>query len=161
MSAVLLPYTHRCFVCGAENSHGLQLKFHIENGEALADFRPKAQHEGYRGIVHGGVVASALDEVMFWAAAHAGRKFYVSVELAVRFNRKVEVGGDYLLVGRVTRDQRRVCLTEAEIRTRDSVVCASATGKFLPLRPGEVPLSHEDFCPDPQAMSPVELFGGA
>jgi uncharacterized protein (TIGR00369 family) len=158
MNSILLPYTHQCFVCGVNNPHGLQLKFHAEDGEIRARFQPKVQHEGYRGVVHGGIVASALDEVMFWAAAYAARRFYVSVEIGVRYLRKVEVGREYLLVGRVTRDQRRVCFTEAELRESGGDVCASATGKFFPMRAGDVPLSHEDFYPDPQAFSSAELF---
>jgi len=158
MSAILLPYTHGCFVCGASNPHGLQLRFRVEDGEVRADFRPKAQHEGYRGIIHGGVVASVLDEIMFWAVAYAGRQFYVSVEVAVRYLHKVEVDGQYLLVGRVVRDQRRVCLAEAELRAADGIVCAAATGKFLPVRSGEVPLNHEDFCADAETLSPRDFL---
>jgi hypothetical protein len=54
---------------------------------------------------------------------------------------------------------RRLCLTEAELRAADGTVCASATGKFFPLKPTEVPLSHEDFCADPTTLSPAEFFG--
>ena len=33
MSALLLPYTYDCFVCGVNNPHGLGLRFHVKNGE--------------------------------------------------------------------------------------------------------------------------------
>jgi hypothetical protein len=66
---------------------------------------------------------------------------------------------NYFLIGRVTRDQRRLLLAEAEVRPADGgEACATATGKFFPLRGAEAPLSHEDFCPDPKALSPQELF---
>lgn len=158
MSTVLLPYTHSCFVCGADNPHGLRLRFRVEGNEVRADFEPDARHEGYRGVVHGGVIASALDEVMFWAASYASRKFYVSVELAVRYQKKVEVGQHYRLIGRVTQDQRRICFTEAELQDNDGEVCATAIGKFFPMRTDDVPLSHEDFSPDPLTLPPSELF---
>lgn len=158
MNAIHLPYTHHCFVCGADNPHGLQLRFRVEDGEARADFLPKEQHAGYRGVVHGGVIASALDEVMFWAAAYAGREFYVSVGMEVRYAKKVAVGQPYLLVARVTGKQKRICLTEAEVRDAAGAVCASATGRFFPLRPSEVLLSHEDFCADPQTLPVAEFL---
>jgi len=159
MSAILLPYTHGCFVCGADNPHGLHLKFHAEDGEIRADFHPDARHEGYRGIIHGGVIASALDEAMFWAASYADRQFHVSVQLEVRYQKKVEVGKDYLLAARVAESQRRMCFTAAELRAADGEVCATATGKFSPVRRDQVPLRHEDFYPDPQALSPSEFLG--
>ncbi|MBM3859434.1 MAG: PaaI family thioesterase [Verrucomicrobia bacterium] len=159
MSAILLPYTHGCFVCGADNPHGLRLKFFAHDGEIRAEFHPDARHEGYRGIIHGGVLASALDEVMFWAAAYATRRFHVSVQLDLRYQKKVEVGKNYLLAARLAESQRRLCSTVAELRAADGEVCASATGRFFPMRRDEVPLQHEDFYPDPGALSPAQLFG--
>jgi len=155
---ILLPYTHHCFVCGASNPHGLQLRFRWADGAVHADFAPREPHTGYRGVVHGGVIASALDETMFWAVAYLERSFVVSVEMAVRYARRVETGRHYRLVGRLAEKQRRLFLASAELQQTDGVVCASATGKFFPLRTGEVPLRHEDFVADPATMSPAEFF---
>jgi len=158
MSAILLPYTHTCFVCGADNPHGLRLKFRVENGEVRADYRPDARHEGYRGIIHGGIIASALDEAMFWAAAYATRRFHVSIQLDVRYQKKVEVGQTYLLAARITGEQRRICSAVAELRNVHGEVCASASGRFFPMKLREVPLQHEDFFSDPTVLPPSELF---
>ncbi len=158
MSTILLPYTRGCFVCGAENPVGLRLRFRVEGGEVCADFEPDSRHEGYRGVIHGGVIASALDEVMFWAVSYANRKFYVSVELAVRYQKKVEVGKQYCLVGRVRQAQRRICVAEGELRDRDGEIYATASGKFFPMTLDRVPLGHEDFYPDPLTLSPSEFF---
>jgi uncharacterized protein (TIGR00369 family) len=155
--SVLLPYTRHCFVCGAHNPHGLQLRFRGEPGGVRAEFRPRAAHAGYTGIVHGGVVASALDEIMFWAAAYAGRQFYLSAEMNIRWSRKVVVDQAYRLVGRQVRQQRRVCFTAAELLDENHHACASATGKYLPLRAADVPLRVEDFVPDPQTL-PISDF---
>jgi acyl-coenzyme A thioesterase PaaI-like protein len=158
MSAILLPYTHGCFVCGASNLHGLRLRFRVEGDEIRADFHPDARHEGYRGIIHGGVIASALDEAMFWAAAYPNRRFHVSVQLEVRYQKKVEVGKQYLLVARIVESQRRMCSTTAELRNDGGEVCASATGRFFPMRREDISLQHEDFFPDPDVLSPSEFF---
>ena len=158
MNTIHLPYTHHCFVCGADNVHGLQLRFRVEENEIRAEYQPKEQHAGYRGVVHGGVIASALDETMFWAVAAATRRLYVSVEMAVRYEKKVEVGSAYQLAARLTGNPKRLCLATAELRTAEGTVCASATGKFFPLRPGAVPLSHADFCTDPATVALAEFF---
>ncbi|MCX7887767.1 MAG: hypothetical protein N3B01_11025 [Verrucomicrobiae bacterium] len=158
MSGILLPYTRHCFVCGATNPHGLRLRFWADGNEVRAEFRPDDRHEGYRGIVHGGVLASALDEAMFWAAAYVQRRFYVSVQLDVRFHKKVVVGMRYLVLARVVECERRVCHAAAELHGVEREVCVSATGRFFPIRREQVPLQHEDFYPDPRALSPRELF---
>ena len=61
MSELQLPYTRDCFVCGAHNPHGLRLRFRREGDEVRADFTPQPQHAGFRGIVHGGVLATFFD----------------------------------------------------------------------------------------------------
>jgi uncharacterized protein (TIGR00369 family) len=158
MSALLLPYTRHCFVCGAENPHGLQLRFRFEDGEIRSDFLPKPEHTGYKGVVHGGIISSALDETMFWAAAFAPRQFYVSVELTVRYLKLVEAAQPYRLVARLTGEKRKLRLTAAELRDRTGTVCASATATFFPMRPAAVRLALEDFCVDPQTLSPMDFF---
>ena len=160
MSAIHLPYTHDCFVCGAGNPHGLQLRFRVEDGEVRADFRPRPHHGGYRGMVHGGVLASALDETMFWVAAYARKQFYVSVDLSVHYLKKVEVGQTYLLVARLVREQKKFCFTESELHTTAGEPCASATGRYFPMRDESVPLGLEDFVADPQTISPMVFFAG-
>lgn len=155
---IQLPYTYGCFVCGAENPAGLRLRFRVEDGEVRSAFTPREPHAGYRGMVHGGVIGAALDEVMFWAAAWPTRAFHVSVDLNIRYARKVEVGAPHNLAARLTRQQRRICFTEAELRDAAGKVCASATGKFFPMPPGEVPLGKEDFYPDASVMPLAEFL---
>ncbi|NQU11242.1 hypothetical protein HQ590_10655 [bacterium] len=161
MSApVLLPYTHQCFVCGADNPHGLRLRFRAEHDVIHAEFRPRPEHCGYRGVVHGGVVAGALDEVMFWAATYAHRRMYVSIDLAVRYSRRVAAGTCYRLVARCNTARARLCATTAELRDADGVPCVTAQGKYFPLAPGDVPLALEDFCDDPATLSAREFMPG-
>ncbi len=157
MTAIHLPYTHSCFVCGATNPHGLQLRFRCEAGEIRADFAPRERHTGYKGMVHGGIIATALDEAMFWAATYATRQFHVSVEMNVRWTKKVEVGHQYLLVARLDREQRKFCFTTGELRDTAGTVRASATGKYYPMRPENVSLGLEDFLGDPTTL-PAEEF---
>ena len=59
------PRPHpNCFGCGDENPHGLQLEMTIEGGELSADFTPAPHHQGWPGIVHGGIISALLYEVM-------------------------------------------------------------------------------------------------
>lgn len=159
MTVVHLPYTRSCFVCGANNPAGLQLRFRAEQGEIRTDYTPRADHAGYTGIVHGGVVAAALDEIMFWAASFGRRQFHLSVEMNVRWVKKVRVGATYRLRGELERTQRALCWTRSALCDEEGRVCAEAHGKYFPLRPEEVPLDAAEFCFDPATLTPRELFG--
>jgi len=74
------PNSEMCFVCGRKNPVGLYMRFH-DNGETevVSEFTVPEHYQGYPGIVHGGVVAAMLDEVVARVSMMAG-----SVRLKVK-----------------------------------------------------------------------------
>ncbi len=77
----------KCFVCGSENKHGLGLKFVIdENNIMQTEFVPLEQHQGFKGIMHGGLIGLILDEVVVNLAWKLGKNA-VSAELNIRLKR--------------------------------------------------------------------------
>ena len=59
-----LKTANQCFVCGPENPRGLQISFSLDDEFCVATFTPSKLHCGYEGITHGGIIFSALDDVM-------------------------------------------------------------------------------------------------
>ncbi|HSH04293.1 MAG TPA: PaaI family thioesterase [Anaerolineae bacterium] len=59
------PTSNDCFVCGRHNPRGLQMTFY-DNGadEVRALYTINSQFQGYPGVVHGGIVATILDEAV-------------------------------------------------------------------------------------------------
>lgn len=53
-----------CFGCGSDNPAGLSLELKLEGDQLTAEFIPDRRHEGWPGIVHGGIIAAILYEVM-------------------------------------------------------------------------------------------------
>ena len=153
-----LPYTKNCFVCGAHNPHGLHLRFRREGDKVLADFVARPQHAGFRGIVHGGIIATALDEAMFWAAATATRRFCLAAELSVRYLRKISVGEKCAIVARLDAGRGRLWQSSAELRNAAGNVCARATCKQVPMSVSDMKFAAADFHPDPATESAKSLF---
>ncbi len=54
----------QCFGCGRKNPIGLKLKFQWDGKTATAEFAAGENHQGWPGIVHGGIIFSILDEAM-------------------------------------------------------------------------------------------------
>ena len=158
MSQLQLPYTRDCFVCGAHNPHGLHLRFRREGDEVLADFIPQPHHAGYRGIVHGGILATVLDEAMFWAAASITKRFCLAAELNVRFIGKVAVGQKFTCVARLQADRGRIWESSAELRDEQGKVCVRATCKQVPMNQEATKDAALDFLPDPATAEGMKLF---
>jgi len=159
MSAIHLPYTKNCFVCGAHNPHGLHLRFRRDGEEVLADFTAEPHHAGFRGLVHGGVIATALDEAMFWAAATRQGKFCLAADLNVRYVKKVAVGQKLIVAARFETDRGRIWESSAVLRDEQGVVYARAACKQVPMSVADMKHAAVDFLPDPATAEGLKLIG--
>lgn len=129
-----LPRTRSCFVCGIANPLGLNLGF-VRVGEGvLARYRPRPEHAGFQDVVHGGLVATVLDEAMVWAIGVRLGLFTYCAELNVRFRRPAPPATDLTVRGELTgRPRTKLLLARAELRAPADVLLAEATGKYVPL----------------------------
>lgn len=135
-----LPHTHSCFVCGASNSHGLQLRFTADGRRVHTRFTPRARHVGFKGVTHGGILATVLDEIMVWAVAVSTRRFAYCAEMTVRFQQPAKPDEELLASAELFTNRRdKIFEAKAELRTVAGQTVATATGKYLPVPAGELP----------------------
>jgi len=121
----------RCYVCGKDNPDGLKVQFAVDHAARTITgrFTPRREHEGWEGIVHGGIIATLMDEAMVKLAAHLGEPA-VSAEITVKFKARVAPGEELVVTGRLTREANRLIEAEATVE-KGLVVVAEAKGKLL------------------------------
>ena len=119
-----------CFACGPANPKGLHLTFRFEGDEYVCDFVPAREYQGWDDILHGGIVATVLDEVMTRILWEQGISA-MTAELTVRLKKPVPVGQPATARARITQRRKRLYETEAEIVLADGTVAATGQGKFL------------------------------
>lgn len=95
-----------------------------------AQWKPDAAFEGFRGIVHGGVVSTVLDEAMSKAVSATGAEA-LTAELRVRFRHRVATGGNFRIRGWIVKRNKRLIETEAELNAADGTEHAHAWARFL------------------------------
>jgi acyl-coenzyme A thioesterase PaaI-like protein len=131
------PNSRMCFVCGVENPIGLYLHFYNDDeGRCLAHFRPRPEHQGFPGQLHGGIASTLLDETMgrvltmenIWAMT--GR-------LEIRFKRPVPLDQELTIVGELARNRSRAYEARGEIRLPDGTVLVEGSGVYVRI-PDEV-----------------------
>ena len=121
-----------CFVCGEKNPAGLKLLIRTdsERGESTADVIFPEHFQGWAKIVHGGLLATVLDEAMIYAAKAKGLTC-VTGEMTVRFVKPASTGVAYTLMGRFVEDQGRIVFAESALLDSDEQKVARATGKLF------------------------------
>lgn len=134
---LLKPDTaNHCFGCGGANARGMQLTFERDDaGRRIRGmFRVSADYQGARGFVHGGIIATLLDEVMAKVSRFGG-EHAVTAELTVEYKRPVPVDEDIVVEGWEEKTSERNRFRVGEIRDASGVVLARGRAKFTVIDP--------------------------
>ena len=125
-----------CFACGVENKHGLGLKFAMDEANIMhTEFLPRKHHQGFKDIVHGGLIGLILDEIMVNLLWRLGKNA-VSAEFNVRLKEMTKVGGKLLFKGWIDKEESRMIYTKAEARNEEGAVIAAASAKCVKVKRG-------------------------
>ena len=138
----------RCFVCGQRNPYGLHLVFQLDQGSIVADFLPREEHQGFPGVIHGGIVAAVLDEALGRTSMLGNNpEWTMTGRLEVRYRRYVPYGPLLRVRARLDAERRRMLQASGVLTLADdeSVVLAEAQGIFLPLATDMVDTILKDF----------------
>ena len=138
----------RCFACGQRNPYGLHLVFRIENNTVVADFQPREEHQGFPGVIHGGIVAAVLDETLGRTSMLAKKpEWSMTGRLEVRYRRYVPFGSLLRVRASLETERSRVVQASGKLTLADDedVVLAEAHGTFLSLATHVVDTILQDY----------------
>lgn len=122
------PNSDNCFVCGRRNPRGLYMVFYDDGeNEVFSEYTVGEDYQGYPGIVHGGVVASMLDEVVARVAMIGDpHHFMLSVKLQVKYRHAVPTSTPLKVVGRIVKLRGRLGRAVGQVLLPDGQVAAEA-----------------------------------
>jgi uncharacterized protein (TIGR00369 family) len=134
----LTPLAHaaqnRCFGCGPANPAGLHLDFLLaEDGAVVCFTTVPATFDGHPGYLHGGIIATLLDETMSKALRAHGLST-MTRHLETDYLRPVPSGEPIRMEGRILRGEGRKHWTEARIRNAAGKELAHGKGLFIEVR---------------------------
>jgi uncharacterized protein (TIGR00369 family) len=130
---------NRCFGCGPANDTGLQLEFLLAgDGSVVCLTTIPDRFEGPEGCLHGGVIATLLDEAMSKSVRAKGLTT-MTRQMEVEYLRPVHSGAPLRLEGRLVRSEKRNHWTTARILNPRGHVLAEAKGLFIEVRSSHGP----------------------
>jgi uncharacterized protein (TIGR00369 family) len=126
---------NRCFGCGQANESGLRLDFLLADDGSVVSFPVVAgAFEGHPGYLHGGVIATLLDEAMSKAVRARGSSS-MTRKMEVDYLRPVPSEKPLRLEGRIVRNEPRKHWAEAKVLDEKGRVLAEAKGLFIEVTP--------------------------
>jgi len=103
-----------------------------DRGEVTVELVVRPEMANPTGLLHGGMQCAMLDDVIGMMTATLGYKgFLLSIDLNVNYLGKVKVGETVIAHGHVTREGRNIVHAEAELKTKDDTLVATASSNLL------------------------------
>jgi uncharacterized protein (TIGR00369 family) len=117
-----------CFGCGKNNPIGMKLNF-IKAGDAIrAEFTPDKMHQGWPGLLHGGIVMTLLDEAMS-NIAYATGQTTLTARMEVTWRQPVKVAEPLVVTAWITRQRKKIIETAGKVTLKDGTIIAESTAK--------------------------------
>ncbi len=119
-----------CFACGSDSERGLRLQFRADGEGVLAETDTDRSWVGWQGIVHGGLIATLMDEAVGWAVAAIG-KTGLTARLSVRYLAPIAPFQHLIVRARVLSHDRRGARTAASVELPGGRKVATAEAMML------------------------------
>ncbi|PFG58079.1 uncharacterized protein (TIGR00369 family) [Vibrio sp. ES.051] len=123
---------HQCAVCSSidVNPNSLAVNYQcLHDGTVTGEFHVLQHHQGYTGLLHGGIASSLLDGAMTHCLLFKGIQA-LTAQLDVRFHASIALGEQVNITAYCERERRGIYLLVAQLIVKDKVR-VSAKGKFI------------------------------
>lgn len=127
-----------CFACGQRNPYGLHMVFEVQDDTIVSDFTPREEHQGFPGVLHGGIIAAVLDEALNRTSALSEHPAWTMTgRLEVRYRRYVPYGPRLRVRARLEGQRGRMVQASGTLTLAEDeqAVLAEAHGTFMALTP--------------------------
>ncbi|MEE2982626.1 MAG: PaaI family thioesterase [Pseudomonadota bacterium] len=130
-----------CFVCGSANPIGLKLEFTVDGDVCSGEFTSAANHAGFDGLTHGGIIFSVLDDAMAnWFFLQGACGYTAKSE--IRYREAMLLGSTAAIeCTMIKRKGRLVQLTARAINRDTGNLIAESEGSFMLEDLGNLPPS--------------------
>ena len=127
-----------CHLCGDLGPLRFAL---LAPGQVCGEFIGRRHHQGYPGLIHGGVISSLLDAAMTHCLFSLGHQA-LTAELQVRFLAPAPLQTPLRLTGRLLSQRRQLFQLEAELREGDRPLARASAKFLLPAQPWHAVHGH-------------------
>lgn len=120
-----------CFACGKENPDGLHLDFQLlDDGRLRTEYTPPRKFQGFKDILHGGIVAVLMDETMIHLAFRRGEKV-VTGKIEIKLRQPARIGEKITVTAELLSDSGRRMELAAEAKREDGNVLAEGRATMI------------------------------
>ncbi len=132
----LLPVYPQSLMGGKNNPGRLDISFYRKEDTVVAFCSIGDKFAGYPGIVHGGIIASLLDDAMGRVVSSVMKKLVVTGRFTVRYHQPLPTNTSITLEGKLEEGQKKRKISwkaQAKIMDATGKIYASSKASFFPI----------------------------
>ncbi len=134
MRKIINPYDsdlNLCFGCGKKNPIGLKMEFMDSEDKIRAKWKPSETYQGYPNILHGGIIATLLDEIGAWCVSVKIGTAGITSEMNIKFLNPVYINrGETELEAEVLETTDRIARIACRLYNEKQKLCAEANAVY-------------------------------
>jgi uncharacterized protein (TIGR00369 family) len=128
----MLTDNDKCFVCGMKNPYGLKLQFTYSPDGSMVEttFIPDEKYQGWKDMVHGGIIVTLLDEIMAKAALKKGFNVLTG-EITAKFKNPAKVNEPLVCKAEIESVEKKILYVRGSVHKKNGTAIATATSKMF------------------------------
>lgn len=119
-----------CFGCSEKNPCGLQLATRMEGEKIFTEYTARKEHEGYQGVLHGGITASILDELMGCVLQEKGI-YGMTAKLEISYHYPVMTGDRLTCFAEIVNIDGRKIKVRSVAKLMDGTIVANGEALYI------------------------------
>ena len=121
-----------CFACGKQNTNGLHLEFSFAEQEMRIEttFMPSDAYQGWKGVLHGGIIATLADESMAKLAQRLGYRA-LTASLDIRFKDVAKTCDPLQVRAEIAKHTKKLLYAKAVVTREDGDIVAEAQARLM------------------------------
>lgn len=125
-----VPY---CFGCSQKNPLGLKINFTVKDDVVVGEFISHKYHMGPPDAVHGGIIATLIDESISYFARTVIKHDIRTMKEQIVFRNQSPIGERVYVEARLKEEKSRVLILTAKVYSEDNII-AEATGMLYKVK---------------------------
>lgn len=119
-----VPY---CFGCSSKNPIGLKINFTVKGDAVFGEFTSHKYHMGPPDAVHGGIIATLIDEAISYFARTVIKHNIRTIKEEIVFRNQSPIGETIYVEASLKEEKSRLLILSAKVYSKDDII-AEATG---------------------------------
>ncbi len=130
-----IPLDMECFATHDNPSEGVGLRIYVtEDNYTVGLCKTKKCHQGYQNTIHGGIVSTYFDEVLWYATTLDNEELAMTVELTVKYKKALATEEDIRIIAKPMIKEGRHIYVDGFILDEGDEIVAEAKGHFITVK---------------------------